>query len=572
METFTHAIKGILLCSLLSAITLLSVEPAIEDPQVYSSSRSGSILYALQSGDPTKAINIYKDLYKSTGHHDFELLQQMAYLLLEQGYRSRDPEVLVLTLFGAGISANEGLLYILETGLNTEVPQLQLISLNFLAGSQNDRADEAINRAMSSNFLPIRLEAAYHLAQKKYPTAYGQIEALMFKVDKQLWFVFPQLFAMLGDPCSVKMLRKLMNNPNEDVRIEAILNTAKYQRDDLLPTIRTLASQLSVGQQEACATALGMMKDEASIDRLKLLAESTSAHVRLSARIALYKLGRKDFKTSIEEAALCGDIFAITALGEFSGSEDLLTKLARSDHPLIRLNASLALLERQDPRCLYGLGDVLIRDARDLAFVKIVSQGKGLHAWKTIPSAQQNFKDNPYAYEMSISMRETTLAKTVDLPEKDFLTVAQALFDSQQNDLIPSLVKLLENLRTPEAIEMLKSQQQKIGAPLIRNYCNLALYRLHESDLYAVNLQKWVSQQQQSGIIQFRPLLPWEMRANESPYQLTATETSQLLIESIEALAQSQDDAGIEALLNAIQNGNKKNKYALAGLLMRAIQ
>ena len=48
------------------------------------------------------------------------------------------------------------------------------------------------------------------------------------------------------------------------------------------------------------------------------------------------------------------------------------------------------------------------------------------------------------------------------------------------------------------------------------------------------------------------------MRFEDNLYQLTAKETSQLLIESIEALAAARDDSCIETLLEAIQNGNAK--------------
>ena len=211
-------------------------------------------------------------------------------------------------------------------------------------------------------------------------------------------------------------------------------------------------------------------------------------------------------------------------------------------------------------------------NGRDLGFVKQQSLGHSLSAWRAIPSAQQNFEENPFLYELSIAMREAALTKALDLPEKDFLQLANLLFEVHQNDLVPRLVHLLENLRTPAAIEILKRQQQKIGAPLIRNYCNLALYRMKEEGPYGTNLRNWITSKQHLDLIQFRTFLPWEMRSEDSHHQLTAKEMSQLLIESVEALAQTQDEVSIETLLEAIQNGNPKNKYALAGLLMRAIQ
>ena len=44
------------------------------------------------------------------------------------------------------------------------------------------------------------------------------------------------------------------------------------------------------------------------------------------------------------------------------------------------------------------------------------------------------------------------------------------------------------------------------------------------------------------------------------------------MIESFEALAEKHDPQGIDLILAAIQSGHPKNRYALAGLLIKALQ
>lgn len=557
---------------IISLLLLFTISLQASESEEKTPPFSGNILFLMQTGNPAEALKAYRQYTKDTGNHDFELLQQVALLFLDQGYRSSDAQTQLLTIFGAGISANEKALYILERGIENENPQLQLISLNFLSRYQNDRADEMINRALSSNHLLIRLEAVYYLAQKKYRTAQGQTEALMSKIDKKLWFVFPQIFALMGDPASIRILRKLMTEQDDNVRIEAVLSAAKYGRDDLLPKIRILASQHNRGQQEACAIALGELKDNSALDKLEKLSLSPVPSVRLAAYKALYQLGKEECRLSIEEEAKKDNLFAINLLGNMPGSEDFLFKLTKSDNFQVRLNAILGLLERRDSRVLNSIAEILIKDHRDLAFIKQTTAGKGLTAWKAIPQSTENFQENPYLYELSIGMRESVLSKSLDLPEKDFLRIANTLLEVQQHDLIPLVVQLLENLGTQKAIELLKKYQQKIGAPLVRNYCNLALYRLNEPGPYGEILRNWVSQQKQTDIIQFRPFVPWELRMTDANYQLTAQETSQLLIESVEALAKAQDVASMDALIDLIENGNQNNRYALAGLLIRALQ
>ena len=533
-------------------------------------SDSKQILYSMHTGDLKNTLELYQKYRAKLGHHDIDLVQEIGLTLLDRGFRSQDPEKQLMTLFGAGISTNERCLYILEEGLNSKIPEMQLISLNFLARYHHDSADEALNKALSANHLLIRLEALIHLAEKKHPKAVGQTEALMSKVDPKLYPLFPQFFAIIGDAAATKALKRMLSYPNEKVRTAAILSTAKFKRDDLLPQIRKLAAQHDFIQQEACAIALGLLHDESSIQRLMSLSQSSTLTIRLAALQALYRIGKKEVRPLIEKEAKNFNLFAIALLGEMEGSEEVLYELTQNSNLNVRINAALGLLERRDSRSLVPLAEILLRDSRDLAFNKTASPSTGLIAWKAIPSAAQNLKEDPAAFEISLDFRESILCKTLDLPPKDFLMMAEAIFETHQNDLVPSLVGLLENMNTAQAIALLKKYQQKAGAPLIRNYCNLALFNLKEEGPYAENLRLWITKQQEEDFIRFRPYLPWDNLETVSHHELHPEEKSKLLIQSFESFARSQDDKGVDVLLDALLNGNEKNRYALAGLLIRA--
>lgn len=532
------------------------------------------VLFLMQAGHSTDALTLYKEHVKETGRHDYELLQNIGLLLLEQGYRTGDPETQLLTLYGAGLALHERVLPLLEEGLSNSHPELQLISLNFLSRYQSSEGDEAINQALASNYLIIRLEAAYQLAKKRSPLGVAQGESLMCKVVPELLPLFPQIFAAAGTADAMAILRKLLNNSDNNTRLAAIQSIAEHKRDDLLPTIRTLATHHNGPQQEACAHTLGLFKDELSANKLEVLSTAASSNVRLAAWLALYRMGRLHVKESIENLAKTEDLFAITALGSIPGSEDLLYELSQSSSPQVRINANLALLKRKDRRCLRALADVLLKDSRDLAIVITHSPGKTLISYKLIPSAKQNLSDNPVGLEMALQMREEIVLQALELPEDDFLKLAQLLFDVRQQDLVPVVVESLASLHTPKAIAVLKQYHQKAGAPLIRNYCNLTLYKLKEEGPYAEHLCKWVATQQQTELIKFRPILPLGAQELDkaSAYQLTPQETSRLLIEAFAAFTERQDETGINALIDAIQNGQTKNRYTLAGLLVRAAQ
>jgi len=535
-------------------------------------SAPNQMLYLIHTGEIETALNQYVSYARDKGKHDFELLQQLSLILLDKGVKSRSPEIQLMTIFGAGIATNEKAFYLLEEGLNSSYPEIQAIALNFLAKSQNDLANPLINRLLSSPYPLLRLEAAYQLALKKNPLATSQIEALMYKVNEEAAPIFPKLFALSGDLQAIKILRKLLSHPDGSVRSETVLALAETGRDDLLPNIRKLSTHHDVAQQEACAYAFGLLKDSASIPLLKKFTRASSAAVRIAAVQALHCLGDTASDEVLIQLAKKGDIFAISALEEIPDTEDELAILCKNPNLQIRINAAWALLQKKDSRCLPALLEILIRDARDLAFVSIYSLGRSLSAIKAIPSAIQNFEETPLLHELSLSYREEILEDALELPEKDFLKLAACIFDARQNDLIPMLADLLVNLDTPGSIALLKKEQQKTGAPLIRNYCNLALFKMGEEGFYEETVREWIKEQKNVDLMRFRTFVPFDKREKESVFQLTPQESARLLIESFEAIAQTQKDEGIDLLLEALIYGNPQNRFVLAGLLLRATQ
>ncbi len=532
----------------------------------------GRINFLLQRGDRAAALQIYDDHIQITGKQDFVVLQQLALHILEEGARSKKPEILLLTLYGAGISAHEKALDILEDAMHSPYPQIQLVALHLLGQWETERTAEAIKIALRSNYLLLRLEAAYQLAALKFPQATEQIEALSYKTDPEVVAYLPQLFASVGTHEAIKHLRRLLNHSDPKVRVEAILSAAEYGRDDLLPQIRLLATQTGATQLEACAIALGELQDESSVPLLISMAQSQSPFVRLAALQALYKLGRKDARIEVEKIAAEDVPYAILMLGKMAGSEPLLIEKMKNPKISIRVNAALALLELKNPQCVPVINEILIQDERDLAFEKAYSHGGGLYAWKAVTCAGEYCEDSKMAEEMALQLREEVLAKSIELPETDFLKIAAQVFERRQNSLIPTLTTLMANLDTPAAIELLKKYQQLAGAPFIRTSCNLALYQMKEEGPWETQLEDWVSNQQNKQLIEFRPMFPWQGKGERSPHVLTPEETTRLLVGCFEAFAKRQDDKGVNVLLKAMENGHRDNIYVLAGLLLRATQ
>ncbi len=363
----------------------------------------------------------------------------------------------------------------------------------------------------------------------------------------------------------------MIDDPNPMVRIASILSAAQHRRDDLLPMIRALATHANIAEQEACATAIGTLKDSKSIPLLKRMTRSTTPEVRLAALSSLYHLGELSSKEAIEEIAHTGNLFAIQELATITGSEETLTLLVQHSERHIRLNASMALLERKDPHAIPGILEILLRDSKDLGFQPTFSLGHSLKAWKVIPSSQQHSKE-PFMdlSPISLGLREHLLTLALELPEPHFLRIADQIFQTNQLDLVPKTCLLLENMRTENALRLLRSYALD-GHPLTRAYCSLILFRLKEEGPYEQAIYSWIARSKKEALLKFRPNLPRNQQLSSSGL-LTPEERSRLLIESYATIASSHTEQSIDTLLEVIQESHENNRYALAGLLLRAIQ
>lgn len=533
----------------------------------YPTEVGGQMLYLLHRQQAGQAFRNYISYAEETDEQDFALLQQAGMRLLEQGITSESPETQLLCMFGAGVANSPELLPILEKGIRSKEPRIQMIALGYLARQGDDRADELVVEALSSPFLLTRLEGCYLLAQKNHPEVLMHLQSLMVKVPPLVRALFPQIVVHLDNAGANAYLRQLLQDPELDVRIEAILSIAKAGRDDFLPQLRKLVLGAHHAIQESCALALGELQDSSALARLRDLQKSTRLEVRLAAAVALLELGEKEALTTIDEAARQGNLFAISILGKLKKSAALLHKLAKSGKRDVRLNAKIALIQQGINT---DLDEILFPDASDLGYVRISSPGRALKAWKTVPCAHQNTKAYPGIVGQTVGLRERLLRAMIELPEEAFYQVARKVLDEKQTELIPLLVTLLENKRTDEATALLKQGHQTAGEPLIRHYCTLALFRMHEEGPYEQQLITWAQEKNDQMLIEFQP--EKKRTSLTTRHELTPQQSSRCLIETFEALASAQNQAGVEALVNAMAYGNPQNRYALAGLLIRTTE
>ena len=378
------------------------------------------ITYLLQMQEYGKSFALYKEWHKKLGRHDFEVLHQFGQILLDEGARCCDAERQLVSIFGAGLAGTSSSWEILEAGIKSPHAQTQMATIQLLGRLQDDHSDELLIKAMGSDFFFSRLEAAYFLSTRKHRLVTGQLEALMYRVPHEMRFFFPEFFALIGTSDAISVLRHLLDEKTTVVRTEAILNAGRYERDDLLPHIRAQATHLNIAEQEACAYALGMLKDSKSLPLLKKLSNSPSANVKLAALKSLYLLGEVQSKDELIQMAQKEDLFAIATLGGVAESEEVLAKLVKDENGQVRFNAAMSLLQLRDGRAAKPLIEFLVRDSRDLGFQPQYSIGRANMAWKVVSSASSHINDQIDLAAISLSVREYLLRLSLELPETRF--------------------------------------------------------------------------------------------------------------------------------------------------------
>lgn len=531
------------------------------------------ILYLMSTKQVNKAIDAYLELVETNQKHDFEILTQIAEILIQSGSNSQDMEEQMFTLFGVSLCSNPPLSF-LENVIKSPFPSVQAVALQLLSNHSDDRASDIIALALKSNFLHIRFEALHHLIQRKSRIALGHVQNLANLLPQQFKPYFVEFFAAYNSNDSIQSLKQMFSDKDINVRLATILVAANYGRDDFLFNIRSALTHPDPTLKEAAAFALGILRDLSSEELLEHVAKSPFQETKLSASLALHRLGNVHAKDRIIDLAKQGDPFAITLCGDMPQSIDLLKNLAQSKDSLIRLNAGLALLNLRSDASLPLIKDLLIADTKFIGFAPFSSPGKSLFAWKYVSPALlpvAEAKENLQA--ISNSLQEDILQKCLDLTEDAFLEIANYIIEHKQHHLVPSLVRHISNLGTPKAIEFLNQRANQIGSPFIRAYCSLALYRMGENPHNRALFLKWLERQKMPGLIEFKPMLDRGAREDKttSNYILSPKETTSLLIESYDALATRHDLDGITLILKAMKEGHEKNRFALAGLLLKSL-
>lgn len=546
----------------------------ITDLTPLAPSQIGAQQFLIQ-GEIEKALFAYLDTTRPGIPHEMPMLKKIAKEQILRALRSPSAALQLLSIFAISISQSEELIGCLEEAMESPHPEVVLAAMRSLAAFNTDRAARSIQSALRSNYLGLRIEASYLLTEQKRIDASEQIEALMHKCPDLALGLFAQLFAKGGSRHDLALLAQLMSHSSPYVRSSAILGTAAFERRSLEPNILAALSHTHPLEAEAAAFAVGHLRLEPGLPRLKELTQSLSPAVQLAAWCALEKLGDERALTQIYSLAAKGNLFAIQFLGNYPSAQQELEKLLNHRDLDAAMNAALSLLHQKNPKGLPLLAHLLASSGvgfaehhlpahTDSCFVRAPIHSKGL-------------EKNPGLIHSTLAFKQEIVALCLQLPDSDFFPFIDMLISTENSESISLAADALALRGSEACVSKLDHLRQRPGAPWLRMRCSLALYKITRDIKYLDEVKAWLFANTDREIIELIPQgadtakLAREF-SGQSRYELRPSETSALLIEAWMTLAHSESDAGLNLILEAMPRSPLESRLVLAGLLMKALK
>jgi hypothetical protein len=492
-------------------------------------------------------------------------LEELSSRLFQQVVASQDPDAVIMTLL-ATTACHHPLSRTMSYELiRSDNPIIQLSAVQALSSLNTAEADSILSEALRSDYPAIRLEAAWRIACKRSSQAFAQIDALSYKLPAPFRPCLPELFAIEGSINSVHRLRQLLIDPDDEVIIEALVAVGRHHvtgADDLLITMEPHSPAIL----EALAFGLRSVDSEQSRAKLRLLTNHPCPCVRIQAAISLIFLGEYGHISTLHDLAANGDLFAVAALGECR--EPLLSTGPKDPSRAFQTNLTLALLNQKDGSCTGGLKGLLALPD-DQTLYSSTSIGHSLSYWDVAPIESFDRAAWPMLKEQALVAKEALLIHSLDLNEESFTEIATAVFAEERVDLFPCLIQLLENQRSDAAVNLLKQESLRVGAPYNRAFATLSLVRLGiEQD--EKGLQTILDFARERDEPSWRPPLPWFVFAHSDEKQASqqAAASAELYIGTIEALSMLGTNEAINTLTAELSRAPKKFlPFVVASLL-----
>lgn len=533
----------------------------------FSTSEHAQALYLLHVGKVKEAFSLYADTVKITGTQDLKTLERLSLGLIKNGLSGKEDSVQLLSLYSATISEHEEAEKLVATMLESPSVEHKLLALNFLARKKSHITDLALYQVFRTGPLILRLEAAFHLVQRGYAPIEDELESLLHRAPPIIHPIFPQLIAPIKSRRALSLMRRFMHDKNLDVRKEAVSLACRYQRDDLLRDIHALATHADPLLQECCAHAFGVMEDTKSIPWLLKQTESEDSNIALVAANSLNLMKDPKGKARIKEMALEGNLFAISLLAKEESAQDILLELLQSSDRNVVINSAIALLEQGDPRCMPYLKELYRYLSRGVGMIPQKTPGKTLMAWVLRPV------NDPKKMNACLGLYSKIIALSAHvLLEEEYLPFAQFVLESEESSFVPVVMASLIDIGSNESLNIVRSCTQSLGAPHLRCWATLSLFKVEKSAVQEDVLVSWMQEfcQKEAPLVDMSEKDALDF--GNDHFSIQPLDAFKLFLEMMDTYVAAYPEKGVELLVTSMQEAKEQYYPALAGLLLRAMQ
>ena len=491
---------------------------------------------------------------------------------LEKGLKSRDIEENLIALYGLLISDYMPSTQILLSLLKKNHFVTQSYLLQVLQKNLSYSAEEILTQAGHSMFFPIRLQALYQLTQRQEANSLTKIQALRQKFHKTYHFIFTPLIAAHRSKESEEELKRILKEPSSHLRSSALLEIGNQHIHSLLPEVKKAFTHVNPIEKESAIFALSCYPDLKLYDLLKKETISTNDHLALASHLALWRLGFIDHKKEILALAQKNNPFALFLLHKMHEETPILVKALKNKDKTIWINALWGLLHHKDIRVLPELEKLLLIDPLDSVINIEHSPAHTMHHLIIESPSIINDADLEKELAITLHLQKLCLSLLSRYPEEEVLKFCKRLLSTNKHPFQRELIHTIENIKSEKSLDLLRSLSFSIGSPLKRGYALTALYRKSTHIKDQERFYKWLKSQSGDSIIKFSKTADPLSNLHVTPYELSPEEHTGLISEALLTASTSHEEKYLNLIIELFNTCHKKNRYALAGILMKAIQ
>lgn len=482
------------------------------------------------------------------------LLRDISIQILKMGLESDKPEVQIQALYAASQTKDPEFIEPIRKRLLSYHPLNQLAALRSLSFYSDSETLQLIQTALSSPYLPIRIEAVYMLANLQKSNAHNQIKALSQHMPDQARSILPSLYALDQSPSSIKELKQLLIDSNKEVSIAAIHAARHFKIYDLKDVITHLTTSSHPAIAEAAIYASGIFDTKISKHNIR----SKADEVQLAFIRSEFEQNRLSYQDLIDQTKFYKTSF--TQSDPFYLSPENLDRHEFSFYYTGLMNNM--------PNILEPLGELLSRYTVDWGFYPVFSLGQSLIYPKLIPSYRLESTKNPSILPFTSQIRKIIIQQAFTYPENEVISFYNRVVELP--DWTPLIMEQINSNMSPRLITQLKLWANTPGNPYIRAWANLLLFKHHIKPSAQARLLEWLKR------LDFNICFSYEIPTSRTqPHFPIATRIQPqhycLLIYKIcNKLLQTNPKELIALLIEKLIESDQTSRYSLAGILYKA--